>query len=374
MPRVSVPGFVGPATPSISRTLNADRTYNLSIQQAGPGGRTSSALVSRPAMVRFSTFSSPIRALFEENGRAFVVGGGHYAEMFADGTFGALHALANDGRPASIVTNGSAGDQNLVISGNLGYVHTLSTDAFAQITDPDFPSPARQCEFFDGYGLVWQGAGSRKFQWSGLEDFSTWNALDVAERSTASDNINGFLRLQRTLLLFGRRTMEPWYDVGSGNTVFAPTGSVLVEQGLYATFTLKLVDNTAYWLGVNTDGQLLVYRLEGMTPKRISTPAVDYSLAQCDTPTDAVAFGFQLQGQYYYALILPRQLDASWVYDIANDAWYQWGHWNPTTAQWEPWRAWMHCNAFEKCLVGDRLTGTIYELRTNVYADDLTDV
>ncbi len=374
MPRLSVPGFVGPANPEIASTLDVERTYDLYIQPVAPGtGRTPGALVGRPALRQFANFPlSPIRCLYEENGRAWVVGGAGYAEIFSNGTFGPVHVVANDSRIAYIVTNGSAGDQNMIVSGNLGYVNTLSTDAFVQITDPDFPAIVRQVEYMNAKGIVWVGGGSIQFQWSDLFDFTAWDALDVAQRSIAPDNINGILRLQETLLIFGRRTMEPWYDVGQGNTVFAPTGSVLVEQGLYATATLLRLDNTAYWLGVNQEGQLSVYRLNNLTPERISTDAVDYSLAQADTPTDAVAMAFQVHGRRYYLLNLPRQNDSSWIFDVALNRWYQWGHWDTTTCMRLPFRGWVHCLAFEKCLIGDRLSGAIYELRTDVYEDDLT--
>lgn len=379
MPRVAIEGFVGPANPQASRTLSVEATYNQYIAPNAPGvsPKGPGALACRPAMVPWTVFpDSPIRGLFAENGRLWAVGGQTYAEIMSDGTFGTGHTVATDNRPVSIITNGtfkSGGKQNLIISANTGYVNALDTDAFVQVTDPNFPTIVHQAEYMDGYGIVGVGNASIRFQWSQLFDFTKWPALNFAERSTAEDSIGALIRLQRTLLVFGTDTMEPWYDVGQGNTVFAPTGSVLVEQGVSMTFTMLRADNTVYWCGTNVDGHRLVYRLDGMTPRRVSVTAVEQAIAKWDVVQQfyTYALTFQLEGHYYYALICPLDTDASWVYDITLDRWYQWGHWDTTNAQWTPWRASCHAIAFERCLVGDYQSGTIYELRTDTYQDTL---
>jgi hypothetical protein len=379
VPRVSIEGFVGPANAQQSRTLDVERTDNLYIAPAAPGvsPKGPGALACRPAMVPWTVFpDSPIRGLFAMNGRLWAVGGTTYAEIMSDGTFGTGHPVATDNRPVSIITNGtfkSGGKQNLIVSANKGYVDALDTDAFVQITDPNWPTIVHQAEYMDGYGLVGVGNASIRFQWSKLFDFTSWPALNFAERSTAMDSIGALIRLQRTLLVFGTDTMEPWYDVGQGNTVFAPTGSVLVEQGISMTFTMLRADNTVYWVGTNADGHRLVYRLDGMTPRRVSTFAVEQALQRWDVVQQFYTYAivFQLEGHSYYALICPTDTDGSFVYDITLDRWYQWGHWDPTAGIFRPWRAMGHAIAFERCLVGDYKSGTIFELRTDTYADTL---
>ena len=98
----------------------------------------------------------------------------------------------NDYLP-SICSNGTAGSQLFITNGDLGYIFDLSANTLTQIVDPGFPSRARMGEFMDGYFFVLV-TETRRFQISALEDGTTWDPLDVAERSEASDDISGIKR------------------------------------------------------------------------------------------------------------------------------------------------------------------------------------
>lgn len=372
MPRVPVTGFVGPSNQQSSLTLDAERTINFLQQSAAPGtARAGDSLLGRPGLRPWATFpSSPIRGMFYQNGRAFVAGGTEFRELFSTATFGPALAIANDDRPFVMASNGSAGDQVFGVGANAGYIYDLGADTLTQITDPQFTATPRVAEFMDGYFFTYSGAGSRSWQWSALEDGLSWSGSDILERSTASDNINGFIRSGTNLWILGTQTGDVYYNTGDATTPFQKV-QTYIEHGIYATYTLQRIDNTIMWLGLDVDGSCVVWKAEGYTPKRVSTTAVELSLSTCDTPTDALAWVCQIHGHLYYVLILPR-LKTSWVYDVSRDRWYEWNHWDPIACEYVPFRPGCHIFAFDKHLVGDRLTGTIYEFRTDVYDDRLT--
>lgn len=382
MPVSPVPGFVGPAHTLRAIQADADETINFYTEGTAPGtAKTPVWLQATPGIRLFSTFyDQPIRGMLEINERAFVVGGASFAELKSDGTLGPPFAIATDGGPVSMASNGSAGHQVIVISDGLGYIYDLNANTFVQITDPDFPANARQAEFMDGYFLVSQGAGSRKFQWSALEDGLTWDALDVAERSEAADNLVALIRSHREIWLLGGRTSEVWYDQGDVNTPFAPIQGVFLEHGVIARFSVQRADNTLLWLGANADGQAVVWRADGYTPKRISTFAVEWELQQRrPSLVDARAFVYQLNGHIMYCLLCPEaptfsgqtQSAWTWVYDVTMDRWHKWAIWDAAKCIWTPHVAGCHIFVFGKHLFGDRFSRGIYVSDQTIFDDEV---
>lgn len=374
MPRITVPGFVEASNTERSIQAQVGRTINLWIESTGPQGgdaKAPSYLQGTPGIQPFTLFpDQPIRGLFEINGRLYVVGGALFAEVFSDGSIGPTHAVTNDGQPASMASNGTAGNQVMIVSGGNGYIYNTATLTFSQITDPDFPNPCKMCDFIGGYFVALKGGGSRSFSWSALEDGLTWDPLDVAEVSEAADNLGALIRTHFTLLLLGGETSETWQLTGDPTTVFAPYQGVLIEHGIIAPFTIQRIDNTVIWMGSNTDGKCIIWRMDGYTPRRISTFGVEQQLNQQSAPTDARALVYQLNGHVIYELVLPRN-DRSWSYDVTMDRWTEHNLWDVNAAVWLPHVISTHEFTFDKHLVGDRFSGAIYEMSMAFTTDEV---
>ena len=88
---------------------------------------------------------------------------------------------------------------------------------------------------------------------------------------------------------------------------------------------------------------------------------METALQRAATPTDALAWVYQMRGHVFYVLILPRN-ETSWVYDVTMDRWHEWATWNPTTCMWMPHTAGCHVFCFNMHLVGSRFDGTIYQM------------
>jgi hypothetical protein len=60
------------------------------------------------------------------------------------------------------------------------------------------------------------------------------------------------------------------------------------------------------------------------------------------------------------------------VYDYKNDDWSEWGYWNSTKAEYEPWigECVEYVPAWNLHLVGSRKDGKIYKMSTSYYDDD----
>ena len=363
MPRISVPGLVEASNTERSIQAQVGRTINLFLETTQPGGASKAPayLQGTPGMRPRAIWpDQPIRGLFQNDAGCFVVGGGLFGQLFEDYTIGPTFPVLNDLLPISWASNGSAGNQIILASGGNGYIYNTLTQAFTQIIDPDFPSPCRMVEFMDGYFLALKGGGSRSFSWSALEDGLSWDPLDVAERSEASDNLQALIRNHREIWLMGSLTTEVWYDSGDPTAIFQPLQGVFLEQGNAARFTTQRIDNTLIWVGSNADGQSIVWRADGYLPRRISTFGVEQQIQQHEPRPNWSSLVFQMNGHLFYALVIPEN-DRTWLYDVMLDRWVEWNHWNTTTATWEPHVVGTHCAAFETHLFGDRFSGAIYE-------------
>jgi len=111
----------------------------------------------------------------------------------------------------------------------------------------------------------------------------------------------------------------------------------------------------------------MIMQMEGYLPKRISTHAVENTLAN-EYIDDAVAWTYQLEGHECYVVSFPT-LNLTWVYDVTTTMWHKWLYVTNGNV-YERHRG--NCSAVFQGLVlcGDYANGKIYELDRENYTDD----
>lgn len=371
MPLVSVP-IAGPS--HVLRSVNADveRTINFYVETTAPGtGKVPAYLIGTPGLRVWQTLpDAPIRGTFQQDDRAFVVAGASFFEVSNIGPSATFYGtVVQDANMATMASNGSAGHQVAITSGGQFYIFDLNANTLTHVVTG--VEPVTMCEFMDGYFLV-NKTDSRTFAFSALEDGTSWDPLDVNERSEASDNIIAMVRNHREIWLLGSQTSEVWFNQGDPLTPFAPIQGVFVEQGCSAPFSVQRIDNTILWVGLNVDGAGIVWRANGYTPQRVSTYAVERALEQTGFEdndnglTLMRGWCYQEDGHLFYVLVLPDaslpgdKERTSWAYDISTGAWCERARWDSTHCVWIPHVAQTHMFAFNRHLVGDRFSGAIY--------------
>lgn len=389
---MNLPGFAGGSDVLSSNLAACALSVNLQPESIGPSfGKRKKWLPRTPGTrFAFSVGSTAMQELFEINGRAFGVMDTTFFEFFEDETTivrGTVTA-SSEGTFAkpTICSNGSAGDQVMITSGGDGYIFTLSTNAFAAIADVDFPTnEAVMCEFFAGYFFVLV-ADSREIRWSALEDGTSWDPLDVFQRSWAADNIAAIKRLGTDIKLLGLQTSETLYATGDV-AVFAPAPGSLMEHGCVAPFSVVRietngVDTTLAWLSQSERGAGLAVISRGMSGEVISTYAIArYEQLRKGQMTQVKAFALQMDGHVNYVMNTGEFVDDTVpqftftpVFDFTEQDWHDRAQWDSTECVWKPWRVSCHVYAFNKHYGGDRLTGSVYELSQDYLEDQLADV
>lgn len=366
-----LPGFIGPANPLRATVADVEVTRNWLIEPVDPG-LGDPYLRPTPGIEPFVVLADgPIRGEFSQDGRAFAVGSTGFYEVLATHTYIYRGAVALDSRPVRMSSNGSGGNQIGFSSGGYGYIFSLTANTLTQITDPEFPFPCSMMDFCDGYFLALKG-GTNQFQWSSLEDGLTWNGLDVAQLSQSSDNLQSLNVVHGQVVLLGTKTSVVWTDTG-GSSAFEPIPGSLGMQGSAAPWSAAVLDNTLFWVGGNDIGNGVVFRLDGYTPKRISTHAVESALQSCYRLSDVIAWTCEFDGHLIYALYIPS-CEVQWCYDQATGSWFQWAYQDTILMRPVPFVARCHTFAFGQHLIGDRQSSAIYRMDPSICPSELVQM
>lgn len=348
--------FLGDAYEAISKPISAQQSINLYPEQPNSAARSNLALIRTPGLTEFvDVGAGPIRGLHTFLDKLYAVSGEELYQIDSSGTSTLLGAVLGSTR-VSIANNTT---QVCIVNGTQGYIFTPSSNLFQQIVDPDFRQ-AEIVQFLDQY-FIFNEKDTGRFFISALADGTSYDPLDFGTAEGSPDNIVSILADHRDLLLFGETSIELWDNTGDVDFPFAPQNGVFIERGCSATFSTLKMDNQVYWLGEDR----VVYVMEGYTPRRISTHAIEEQIRGYSRVDDAFAFTYTEDGHYFYILTFPTGGE-TWVYDAATKLWHQ----RSTGTLGEEWRANAYAKFNRKNYIGDQNTGQIFEMSLDVYDED----
>jgi hypothetical protein len=228
------------------------------------------------------------------------------------------------------------------------------------------PLDAGTGAFMDGYYIAAK-PNSKRFQISYPWDGNLWDPIDYAIKEGDAFNIAAIIADHQELWIFGTQSTEVWVNTGNADFPFERRAGALIEQGCWAPWSVAKCDNSLIWLGGDPRGVGMVWRAQGYTPTRISSHALEYALQSYSTISDAVAYSYQEDGHSFYVLTFPTA-DATWVWDASTGLWHERARWDGSA--YHAHRARSHAYIWNKHLVGDSLSGKIYEQSLDIYDDD----
>lgn len=357
-------GLVGPSYQQRSLPFDAQRTVNLFPITDKLGAETSS-LLGTPGLSLFSTCGiGPVRGGKETAvGRAFFVSGVTLYEVSSTGTATSRGTLLTSTGAVSFADNGL---QLGICDGTYAYILTYATNAFAQITDVDFPTSVGAIDFIDNYFVVNEN-DTGKFYISAIADGLSWDPLDFATAESSPDNLVRATNFVGQLGLFGETTLEIWRNTGDSLFPFARiSGSTPI--GTLSPNTVISIDTSIYWVGHTSQGGGIVYKAQGFTPVRISTEAIERRIQADPNPELLRSWTYQQDG-HPFLVITGGNLETSLVYDLSTEQWHERAFLS-TTGTYEQHLGSCCISIFGKTLVGSRLDGSIYELSLDVYTDN----
>jgi hypothetical protein len=264
--------------------------------------------------------------------------------------------------PVKIDDNGF---QAVIVTGPNGYQVDLVLDTVTQITDPAFYG-ADNVDFLDTYA-IFNRPGTNQFYISGSNEI-TFDALDFATAESNFEKIVNFVVDHDELILFKLTVTEIWRGSSNPDFPFARDKNASIELGCAARDSVAKMDSTVFWLAQDNKGTGMVYRLNGYSPVRVSTDAVDSAIASYSDISDAVAYSYQQEGHSFYVLSFPTG-NATWVYDANTQLWHQRAYLDPDTGTLGRHRSNSHMYFAKTHIVGDYENGSLYALDLDYYMD-----
>lgn len=356
-------GLVGSTNQSRSLPFDAQRTINL-FPVLNEQGKEQAALYGAPGLFDFTTIGAgPVRGCFKAgNGRVFFVSGAKLYEVEQDGSFTERGFLKQS---SGFVNIGENFTQLGVCDGQTLYIFTYDTNAFVEVSDPDFPG-ASSFTTLDQYFIV-SKPDSNQFFISTVADGAGWAALDFASAESSLDTLIAVYGALGLLWLFGETTTEIYTNTGSALFPFEKMQGITIQMGVLSPQSIISVDNSVFWIGQDQNGAGMVFRAQGTSPKRVSTDAIEYLIQKAPQPKKIRAWSYQQEG-HVFIVFTGGGLETSLCFDLTTQMWHERAYLNEY-GRYEPHLGSCHVFAFGKNLVGSRMDGKIYELSLNAYTD-----
>lgn len=315
--------------------------------------------------------TGPCRGWFSQDGQTWVVGGAVLYEQTASATYTALGTIPNDGYPVTFASNGDGGSQLAVCGGGQVNVLDLLTDTLTTAVLP-FSNPV-MIVFQDGYGLV-NERDTPKTWFCALEDFTTWDALDFFARSVTSDDTIAQAVTRDRLFVIGSKTTTQYYDSGDADNPWQPYPGTTMQVGAVNWPCVTVFNDVVRMLAISPKGEprVIQFRADAAVQVLSTPPIVDF-LSACTTLADAEAIVYEQNRHAFYVITCPSSPDEIQTYhcDLTEqNTWAARAGFNTTTGGYTRWRARGLTATNQNVYVGDYLTGDVYTLDLDTYADN----
>lgn len=325
-----------------------------------PGGTGKSPVIIRATEGRKpwagSVGAGPCRALLEHNGTLTGVIGRNVVTYDTNGSLTILGGLTTDG-PATMAANRKTGGGQIgVVSGGLYKI--IESGVMTDVVDPDLPPPI-DISFVDGF-FIFTIADGRLFS-SEIDEGTNINALHFTSAEGAPDqNVRGIVR-GREFICLGKRSMEFYRNDGGSDFPLVPVQGTFSAVGCSSAASAVVVVANGAEVLVWQDDNNIVRAAGGYQGERISTHAVERSIEAESSPENVTAWTYTRAGHVFYVL---SGSNFTWVYDFTTNQWH-----NRESAGSTRWNGEQHARVGKTHIVGDHLTGALYELDPDTHTD-----
>jgi hypothetical protein len=266
------------------------------------------------------------------------------------------------------IRDNNAGGYAVIVDGPNGYLYNISTQAFNQITDPNFLG-ADTVAFIDGW-WIFNKPGTQTFYTNYPQYGTGFNGLYFALKDAAADNLVAVMENKEMLWLIGDKTTEIWYDAGGQYFPFQRIVGTIIQAGCKAKHSVSRFGSQGQeglmWFGRSERGENVIIKTQGFLDQVVSTPAFSAEVSQYPVTDDAIAYTYQEDTHEF--LIFPTA-DTCWVYDGQSNLLHKRLSYDPYAKQFHRHRSNCFMNFQGMRIVGDYQNGALYQLTRNSYTD-----
>ena len=197
---------------------------------------------------------------------------------------------------------------------------TVSAQASASLNS--FPAnPVPGLVYLDGYvfamdsqGQIWQ---------SDNENPTAWGALNFTSAKSEADQGKTIARHLNYIVAFKEWTADFFFDAGNATgSVLSINQSAHMEIGCADGNSIQNPEQTLIWMGNVVEGGRGIYMLNGLSPGKVSTKAVETFL-NASNLSGTYSWLYKIAGHTLYGLVLTDQ-NVTLVFDIQEQEWHVW--------------------------------------------------
>lgn len=213
---------------------------------------------------------------------------------------------------------------------------------------------------------------SNQVNFSAILDGSNWNGLDFFLKDGYPDHVRSIFANNEQLYAFGEETLQPYQDTGNATTPWQPIKGAMQRYGSCSPWGPIAIDGRVFFLG-GSGGGVSAYVLDGFTPKRISTHAIEEQWNSASLGYAAVSYAYLEEGHSFWVINFGTQ---TWAYDTTTGAWherkgYALGSFVPATTLYHAYVEWG--NGTKQHLTGGG-DAKVYDTSVNFYDDNGADI
>ena len=255
--------------------------------------------------------------------------------------------------------------------GNGYIVNESAGTIFQEITDEDFRSTNGTPQFVvfvDTFFVV--TTNTKRIITSAANNGLEWLALDFTTASSDPDAIVAPIVVKNKLTILGTETIESFDNLGLAGFPFQRNG-LFVQKGCFAPHSLVNVNDGFMFIGGSVDESPAVWTLNGSTPEKISTTAIDAKLQTFTQAEILASFAifYAQAGGYFVEFSLPS---ITLVFDMITQVWHEKESQiidSKKLTQNLRHRVNSLVTAYGRVLCGDSQDGRIGELSTAAYTE-----
>lgn len=159
---------------------------------------------------------------------------------------------------------------------------------------------------------------------SGINDPTTWNALNVIKAQSEPDEIKYVTKQLSYVVVMKEWTIEGFWN--AGNPVGSPLSrapGTLLPFGCKAAESVQEFENVIIWAAQTRSGAVSIMMMEGMRAQTISTPSIERLLTTTGWTSEVWSWSARINGHRFYALTI-KIIDLTLVYDLTTGLWFRW--------------------------------------------------
>lgn len=344
--------ITGPSSKARSRFLSNQKTLNLYPEAVGKDF----ILNSFPGLTLFSAGSAACRGAFEHLNIMYQVMG---ETLYSISIFGTRTALGSIPGTARCIF---AGIGTSIVVVTEGKAYHWNGSALSEVVDADLETP-NSCAHLNNQ-IIYDGDGGR-FASADVGDATSINGLNYGTAEINADDLIRVFTYDQLVYLFGDKTIETWWNSGTGNPPFERIEGGAIPVGLGALHSVASNDSGIYFLGDDRN----IYFMKGQAHQSVTPIPLASEIEGFDIIDDAQGNAFSALGQNFYVITFPSE-QRSFCYNESVGIENGWFELSSETSETKRYLGSSFVYFNKKTYVTDADNGNIYELSKDAYDEN----